>query len=362
MDKLENNIKEALNTYIGYPCNSGYDYSDVLHYFNLHINNIGDPRNIGIYRANSKEVELEVLKFFSKLWNIDFDNSWSYVTNAGTEGNLQGLYIGRESANKKPHVFYASNDSHYSIFKIARILQLNIEIVNSQENGEMDYHDFDIKVSKNRDKYIIVCANLGTTMKGAIDNTREIHRIIKKYNLQDNCYIHADGALSGFYLPFLEKDLFFKANINSISISGHKFTGVPFPCGIFIMEKKFLKLIENDVQYIWTKDCTISGSRNGHSPIFLMHIINKKGYDGFKNDVDKCIELAEYAVSKIPHSWRNNNSITVIFPKPSYKIIEKWQLACQDNISHLVIVPHVTKEKIDLFIEDLIKNDHDNIV
>jgi histidine decarboxylase len=303
----------------------------------------------------SKEVELDVLKFFSKLWNIDFDNSWSYITHAGTEGNLQGLFIARESANKNPHVFYASRDSHYSIFKIARILQLNVVVVNSQENGEMDYKDFDLKLSQNKDKYTIVCANLGTTMKGAIDNTKEIYRIIGKYNLQNYYYIHADGALSGFYLPFLEKDLFFKAKINSMSISGHKFTGVPFPCGIFIMEKKFLNLIENNVEYIWAKDCTISGSRNGHSSIFLKHIIDKKGYDGFKEDVDKCIELAEYAASKIPNAWRNHNSITVIFPKPSFDIIEKWQLASQDNISHIVVVPHITKERIDLFVEDLIK-------
>jgi len=218
----------------------------------------------------------------------------------------------------------------------------------------MDYHDFDAQISRNADKYTIVCANLGTTMKGALDNTREIYRIIKKHNLQNNSYIHADGALSGFYIPFIEKDLFFKAHINSMSISGHKFPGIPFPCGIFIMEKRFLDLITNNVECIGSKDCMISGSRNGNAPIFLKHIIDTKKHEGFKKDVEACIELAEYAVEKIPNSWRNHNSITVVIPRPAEHIIQKWQLATKCDISHIVILPHVTKEKIDAFVTDLI--------
>lgn len=353
MDDLHNHLQTALKTFLGYPCNTAYDYTPILHFCNTHINNVGDPRQLGTYRANTKNIELEVLKFFAKLWNIDFDNSWSYITNAGTEGNLQGLYVARESAKNQPHVFYATQDSHYSIFKIARLLQLNLNIIKSQENGEMDYQDLDEKLRANQDKYTIVCANLGTTMKGAIDNTREIYRKIKKYNLQDKSYIHADGALSGFYLPFLEKDLFFKAHINSMSISGHKFTGTPFPCGIFIMERRFVDLITNDIEYIGSRDCMISGSRNGHAPVFLKYIIDTKTYSGFKEDIEKCIDLAEYATNQIPNSWRNHNSITVVFPKPRDELIQKWQLATERDISHLVIMPHVTKEKIDAFVADL---------
>lgn len=355
MENLEQTLRGALQTYMGYPCNTAYDFSAVEKFINIHINNVGDPNHSGIYRANSKNIELEVLQFFTKLWNINYENSWGYITNAGTEGNLQGLYVARESAKGQPHIFYTTENSHYSIFKIARILQLNMVIIKSQENGEMDYNDFDKKLEENTNKYVIVCANLGTTMKGAIDNTREIYRIIKKHHFHERYYIHADGALTGFYLPFIEKDLFFKAHISSLSISCHKFTGVPFPCGVFIMESRFLKLVAENIEYIGSMDCMITGSRNGHAPIFLKHIIDTKGYEGFKTDIEKCIELAEYAVEKIPNSWRNHNSITVVIPKPSRnEIIQKWQLATQGDISHLVIMPHVTREKIDLFAAEII--------
>lgn len=353
MDELEAKLRYALTSFIGYPCNVNYDFSEVTKFINIHINNVGDPNTSSTYKANTKDIERDVLSWFAELWGIAPDVYWGLLTNGGTESSLQGLYVGRESAENKQHVFLTTNDSHYSIFKIAKLLCLNIIRIKSQENGEMDYQDFDAKVKENADKYIIVNINIGTTMKGAIDSSREVFRIIKKYNKQNAYYLHADAALSGGYLPFLEKDLFFKAHINSMAISGHKFFGIPYPTGVFMMEKKFLKYVINNIEYIGCHDCTISGSRNGHSAIFLKHIISKIGYKGFKKDIERCIELAEYAVERINGAWRNQNSITVVIPRPSNELINKWQLATDGDISHIICMPHVTKEKIDELIKDL---------
>lgn len=351
MDEIKrriNEIKLSLENSIGYPVGT-YDYSEIVEICSTQINNIGSPELSSSYRANTKETELEVIKWFSDLWHIQ--NYWGYITNGGTEANLQGLYVGRETANGCKHIFMTSADSHYSIFKIAKLLSLNICIINSQDNGEIDYQDFEEKLIQNPNTYVIINANLGTTMKGAIDNTRNIYRIIKKHKRK--CYVHADAALSGFFLPFLENDLYFKSHINSIAISCHKFLGVPFPCGVFIMEKYLLEHISNNIEYIGTVDCMISGSRNGHSSLFIKYMIDKKGMIGFKTDIEKCIELAEYTVNNIQDAYRNQNSITVVIPRPNEKICYKWQLACQGDIAHLVIMPHVTFEKINIFLTDL---------
>ena len=38
-----------------------------------------------------------MLNWFAKLWEIDSDEYWGYVTNCGTEGNLHGVLVGREN-------------------------------------------------------------------------------------------------------------------------------------------------------------------------------------------------------------------------------------------------------------------------
>jgi histidine decarboxylase len=351
---MDTSITETLdihmNTFLGYPCNTAYDYSEVYDYLKYNINNVGCPYVEGTYKVNTKCIEKEVLDFFAKLWGISNENVWGYITSAGTEGNMQGLFVGRESLHESA-VFYTSKASHYSLFKIARILRLNLCVVSTLENGEMDYKDFQEQLSKNIHKPALINANLGTTMTGAIDNTKEIYRILQKFNKTDY-YLHADGALMGFVIPFIQEDLFFKRHIHSMSISGHKFLGIKMPCGVFMMEKRFLNLIQNNVEYIGSSDCTISGSRNGHTPIFYKYIIDKKKMSGFKEDINTCIELSEYVLEQIPCAWRNQNSITIIFPKPSKGLIDKWQLATEGDISHIIVMPHVTKEKLDLFIKD----------
>jgi histidine decarboxylase len=344
------NFNSSVNTLLGYPCNAAYDYSEISDYLKYNINNVGCPYVEGTYKVNTKSVEQEVLAFFAELWGINKENIWGYITSAGTEGIMQGLFVGRESLDESA-MFYTSKASHYSLFKIARILRLNLCVVNTLENGEIDYRDFEDKLLKNIDKPALINANLGTTMTGAIDNTKEIYSILQKFNKIDY-YLHADGALMGFVIPFIQEDLSFKRHIHSISISGHKFLGIKIPCGVFLMEKRFLNLVQNKIEYIGSSDCTISGSRNGHTPLFYKYIIDKKGISGFKEDINTCIELSEYVLDQIPCAWRNQNSITVIFPKPSKVLIDKWQLATEGNISHIIVMPHVTKEKLDLFIYD----------
>lgn len=362
LQALEARLQKALTTFLGYPCNTSYNYSALSPFANVNINNVGCPYSSSTYKANTKDIERSVLAWFADLWNIHPDKVWGYITNGSTESNLQGLYVGREVARASrygSHVFFTSADSHYSLFKIAKILQLNLCVVRTHDNGEMDYEDLAQKLQDHYpDSFPIINANLGTTMKGAMDNTREIYRILKKLQRHHDgdYYLHMDGALTGFYLPFIEKDLFFKSHVHSISISGHKFCGIHFPCGVFMMERRFLPYVTADIEYIGSVDATISGSRDGHAPIYFQYIIEEKGMEGFREDVNKCLHLAEYLEEALPNAWRNQNSITVVFPRPSSSLIEKWQLATQGEISHVIVMPHVTKEKLDQFIKEYLQD------
>ena len=76
--------------------------------------------------------------------------------------------------------------------------------------------------------------------------------------------------------------------------------------------------------------------------------------------VQRSLDLAAYAKTKLVEigvpAWRNENAITVVFPAAKKELKEKWQLATANKISHIIIMPHLTKKKIDEFISDFKKS------
>ena len=67
---------------------------------------------------------------------------------------------------------------------------------------------------------------------------------------------------------------------------------------------------------------------------------------------------AEYAVERfnevgIP-AWRNRNSVTVVFPRPSAEVVRKWQIAPYGDIAHIITMPNVTRESIDALVDDVL--------
>jgi histidine decarboxylase len=45
--------------------------------------------------------------------------------------------------------------------------------------------------------------------------------------------------------------------------------------------------------------------------------------------------------------------VTVVFERPSLKLVHKWQLAVHHEWAHIITMPHVTREMIDEFANDL---------
>jgi predicted HAD superfamily phosphohydrolase YqeG len=52
----------------------------------------------------------------------------------------------------------------------------------------------------------------------------------------------------------------------------------------------------------------------------------------------------------------NDLSCTVVLERPQDDaLIKRWQLACEEDIAHVVVMPNVTRSKIDKFVEELIE-------
>lgn len=347
-----------LNTtnFMGYPVSKDFDFMELIPFLNYPMNNLGDPFVACTYAVGSREMEKEVISFFASLFRAEADDWWGYVTNGGSEGNLYGLYLARE-LHPKGMVYY-SEATHYSVQKNIHLLNMPNIVISTQENGEINYEDLEDTIRMNRHMPVIIMANIGTTMTEARDDIGKIKAILKKLAIK-NHYIHADGALSGSYSAFIEpRPAFdFADGADSIAISGHKFFGSPMPCGVVVAKKSNRDRIARSVAYIGSVDTTITGSRNGHSPLFLWYTLKKYGIEGLRKRALHSLAIAQYAEEKLKEigvaAWRNPNTITVNFPSPSPSIRQKWQLASENGGSHIICMPNVQKEQIDQLVAEM---------
>lgn len=347
-----------LNTtnFMGYPVSKDFDFTELMPFLHYPMNNLGDPFVACTYAVGSREMEKEVISFFASLFRAADDDWWGYVTNGGSEGNLYGLYLARE-LHPKGMVYY-SEATHYSVQKNIHLLNMPNIVISTQENGEINYEDLEDTIRMNRHMPVIIMANIGTTMTEARDDIGKIKAILKKLAIK-NHYIHADGALSGSYSAFIEpRPAFdFADGADSIAISGHKFFGSPMPCGVVVAKKSNRDRIARSVAYIGSVDTTITGSRNGHSPLFLWYTLKKYGVEGLRKRALHSLAIAAYAEEKLKEigvaAWRNPDTITVNFPSPSLTIRQKWQLASENGGSHIICMPNVQKEQIDQLIAEM---------
>mgnify|MGYP000872784278 CR=1 FL=1 len=359
LEEYLDHVVERNYSMLGYPASRDFDYSELYPSLRFQLNNVGDPWGASTCQLHSRELEQEVIHFFAKLFRAPESNYWGYVTNGGTEGNLYGLYLARELYPNA--MVYYSSAAHYSIQKNLHLLNMESIVIRADKNGEMDYLDLKETVSLYRNRPAVILANIGTTMTEARDNVAVIKEILDSLAIR-SYYIHSDGALAGTYSALLDPrhPFDFQDGADSIAVSGHKFIGSPFPCGIVLVKKSYKERIGQLVPYIGTLDTTITGSRNGHGPLFLWYAIKKLGLDGFRQRAHRALELAAYTEHRLReigwNAWRNPQALTVVIDKPSDEIIRKWQLATQGDFSHIICMPGVQQAQIDALVADLEKH------
>lgn len=355
---LKEKVQSKTRDFLGYPVSKDFDYAELLPFLQYPMNNLGDPFVDSTYAVDSREMEKEVVQFFAELFRAQPDNWWGYVTNGGSEGNLYGLYLARELYPKA--MVYHSEATHYSVQKNLHLLNMPNIAVRSQPNGEIDYEDLQHTLHMNRHIPAVILANAGTTMTEARDDVHRIKSILKHLALR-NHYIHVDGALSGSYSAFIDpRPAFdFADGADSIAISGHKFIGSPMPCGVVVVKKTNRDRIARSIDYIGSVDTTITGSRNGLSPLFLWYTIKKLGIAGLRARAQQSLDTAVYAEAQLKaagiEAWRNPDSITVVFPEPGEAVRQKWQLASENGYSHIICMPNVTRSQIDSVVAGIIE-------
>ncbi|MDH6132108.1 histidine decarboxylase [Kitasatospora sp. MAA4] len=273
---------------------------------------------------------------------------------------------------------------------------------------------------------IFVNLNLGSTFKGAHDDVRQVcerllpiferHGLVQRavrygtdastgeplVDLRRGFWIHVDGALGAGYAPFMrmaDEDPEFGWTpdahipqfdfgialptrefgdldmVSSISMSGHKWPGAPWPCGIYMTKVKYQISPPSQPEYTGAPDTTFAGSRNGFSPLVLWDHLSRYSYQDQVDRIRRAQELAAYLDRQLRvleqekdiDLWpaRTPGAITVRFRKPSPELVAKWSLSSQDVLTvpgdessrrsyvHVFLMSSVDRAKLDALLVDL---------
>ena len=345
---------------LGYPYNLDFDMRFATEGLSLLINNLGDPYIPSNYASDSRIYEQAVIEFFLKLWR--FEGEWGYVTSSGTEGNLAGILYGK-CVLPGAHIVY-SEASHYSVPKAAIAYGLKSILVPVDENGEIDYLKAKSLIERSGASSLIFVANISTTFSGAFDSPLKIIDIAARCGIsRSDLYIHGDGALGGMILPFLDSGLecpISSGVYDSVSASGHKMPGSPLPSGVIVTKKSHMERFAQKIEYLNSVDSTLGGSRSGLAALLLHESLVMSGIDAWRAKIHRCLNSAERLKSSLCEAGiqatRNRNSNTVVFPRPSLEIVNEWQLACQGNRAHAIVMPNHSDSLLDEFVQSYLSN------
>jgi len=298
-----------------------------------------------------------------------------YIASGGTEANIEAIWIYRNhfinglAAKREEVCIVCSEDSHYSMDKAANLLALDIYKIpvenDTREIKEEKIKEVLLKAQNHNKKYFIVICNMMTTMFGSADNIEAYTNQLT--DLSCEFKLHVDGAFGGFYYPFVNENsqlTFENQNISSFTLDAHKMAQAPYGTGIFLIRKGYIQnVITQQASYIEGEDFTLIGSRSGANAIAVWMILVKNGPFGWQEKVFilqkrtgwMCKQLSQLNIEYYRHPM--SNIITIRSEYVNEEVASKFGLVPDNHAApkwfKIVIMDHVTIEKLVLLIEDI---------
>jgi tyrosine decarboxylase/aspartate 1-decarboxylase len=345
---------------------------------------VANPNHIGCHTLGvsekafkgTQDLEVEVLNCLAvDLFKAEPGSFDGYISPGGTEANIQALWIYRNyfmqrGAKLDEIVILASEDTHYSIAKGSNLLMIDWKSVPVDPDQRFilpDALDQAIEeVIQQGKRYVIVVANMGTTMFGSVDSIDVYVNALEKADLPFK--LHVDGAYGGFIYPFSNSDNtmdFKNPAVSSITIDAHKMLQAPYGTGIFVCRKGLIEhVLTKEAAYVEGMDLTLCGSRSGSNAVAVWMVLMIYGPNGWFEKISVlqmrttwlCKKLDELGVKyfREPHM----NLVTIRAEYISEELADKYTLVPQDhNESNewykIVIMHHVEVEAMTAFLDDL---------
>ncbi|NVK26544.1 MAG: aspartate aminotransferase family protein [Flavobacteriia bacterium] len=347
-----------------------------------------NPNHIGCHTmgdsepffAGTQQIEKELIELCAEdILKGEPDQQDGYVAAGGTEANIQAIWVFRNyfmselnlRANEVGILF--SEDSHYSMFKAANLLQMPhfVAAVNEDDRtiDESKLAETIDEMKAAGIKAVAVVANMMTTMFGSADNPDTYVNALRKADLPFK--LHLDGAYGGFVFPFVSEDdrwSFANPDVSSITLDAHKMVQAPYGTGIYLSRKGLIPYATTgEAQYVAGLDATLSGSRSGANAISVWMILQTYGPNGWFEKIHLLSYRADWLEEQLNglkvdfYRFPGSNIVTMRSSQVPKNLVEKYGLVPDSHEGNadwykVVIMDHVNVDDMVPFVEELEKH------
>jgi aromatic-L-amino-acid decarboxylase len=269
--------------------------------------------------AGPSRIELEVLDWF-KDWIGYPRKAAGSLTTGGSAANMTAFACAREAragAMRDDLVLYASDQAHSSVARSARILGFRPEQVRvlptrddlCLEPATLERAiETDLRAGRSP---LLVSANVGATNAGTVDPLAGLAEVCQRHGV----WLHADAAYGGFAVLSERgrREVHGLEHADSITLDPHKWLYQPFECGCVLVRdgRQLRSAFEIVPDYLSEAragedetnfaDLGLQLSRTSRA-LKVWVSIQIFGLDAFSAAIERSLELAEHAVSRIEAS------------------------------------------------------------
>jgi glutamate/tyrosine decarboxylase-like PLP-dependent enzyme len=184
---------------------------------------------------------------------------YGHFTAGGSTANLEALWLAKQRQPYREAV-YASENCHYSVAKACALLDLQLILITTDAQHQMEPSALEAACAKQSPLAIIATA--GTTGSGHLDPLRESAQLARQYQ----SWLHIDAAWGGFLALLGHRALLAAINkADSMCFDPHKSLGQPRPCGLLFYRHP-LPPVAMTANYLPCQpDSRIAGSRGAET-------------------------------------------------------------------------------------------------
>ncbi|WP_440010321.1 tyrosine decarboxylase MfnA [Halomicrococcus sp. SG-WS-1] len=312
--------------------------------------NPGDPTT---YQTVA-ELEREAVATLGEMTGLP--DPEGYVASGGTEANLQAVRAARNlAASDDPNVV-APESVHFSFQKAADVLDVELRLAPTDDRRADPAAMADLA---DEDTALVV-AVAGTTEYGRVDPVPALAEVAE----DADALLHVDAAWGGFVLPFTDRDWHFgHAAVDTMTVDPHKMGRAAIPAGGFLArDERVLDALAVDTPYLEsTSQATLTGTRSGAGVASAQAAMAELWPAGYRETYERAQTNAEWVADAL--ETRGYEVVDPVLPLVAVDVPRATVAALRDRgwrVSptsagelRVVCMPHVTREMLSAFVDDL---------